>query len=73
MKKTKEINTELFDQYINSSGYKISYIVDRLGISRQAFDNKRKGKMAFRASEVFVLCTLFNISDEETKNKIFYP
>ena len=66
-------NTDLLDEYIEKSGLKIGFIVDKLGISRQAFDKKRKGKAAFRASEVFVLCNLLNISNEDDKNKIFYP
>ena len=73
MSKNKILDAELFDKYLDASGYKIGYIVDSLGISRQAFDKKRKGFVAFRTSEVYVLCDLLNITDEELKNKIFYP
>ena len=70
MVKTQDVDTVLLDKYIEDSGLKVGYITDSLGISRQAFDKKRKGKVAFRASEVFVLCALLKIPDAE-KPKIF--
>ena len=73
MSKSKILDTELFDKYMNDSGYKVSYIVERLGISREAFNRKRKGSIPFRESEIFVLCTLLNITDNEEKSKIFFP
>lgn len=66
------IATQLLDVYIEKSGLKISFIVEKLGISRNAFDKKRKGITPFRVSEVYVLCDLLHISDED-KGKIFYP
>lgn len=73
MVKTQNIDTELLDKAIEDSGLKVSYIVDTLGISRQAFDKKRKGDYAFRKSEVYVLCDLLRISDDALKTKIFFP
>ena len=73
MNKNKVTDSELLDAYIESSGLKIGQIVEELGISRQAFHKKRKGETAFRSSEVFVLCNLLNITDLDTRNKIFYP
>ena len=70
MVKTQDVDTVLLDKYIEDSGLRISFITDTLGISRQAFDKKRKGKVSFRASEVFVLCTLLKIPELE-KPKIF--
>lgn len=72
MVKTNNINTELLDKYIDGSGYKVGYLSDTLGISRQAFDKKRRGVNAFRASEVYVLCDLLKITDDSEKQKIFY-
>lgn len=66
------VNTQMLDDAINESGLKISFIVDKLGISRQAFDKKRKGLTPFRASEVYVICDLCNIGDA-AKPKIFLP
>lgn len=66
------IDSDLLEEKLDNSIYKIEYIVKELGISRQAFDKKRKGKVAFRASEVYVLCDLLNINTEE-RNNIFCP
>lgn len=71
--KTHNIDTELLDQYIKNSGLRITYIHETLGITRQAFDKKRKGVVAFRQSEVYVLCDLLRITDAAEKAKIFYP
>ena len=66
------IATQLLDYYIEQSGLKISFIVEKLGISRNGFDKKRKGLIPFRVSEVYVLCDLLHIPNDE-KPKIFYP
>ena len=58
------------DKYIKDSGLRIDFIVNTLGISRQAFDKKRKGLISFRAPEVYVLCDLLKIPLDE-KPKIF--
>ena len=72
MVKTQNIDTQLLDDYIRNSGLRISYICDQLGISRQAFDKKRKGSSAFRQSEVYVMCDLLRITDPVEKTKIFF-
>jgi len=68
--KTQNVDTALLDEYITKSGLRMQFIVDNLGISRQAFDKKRKGINAFRGSEVYVLCDLLRIPDD-VKPKIF--
>lgn len=73
MLKTQNIDVELLEDYIKKSGLRIGFICHQLGISRQMFDRKRKGKNSFRQSEVYVLCDLLKISDDATKVKIFYP
>lgn len=70
MVRTQDVDTELLDKYIANSGYRVGYIVETLGISRQAFDRKRKGYISFRAPEVYVLCDLLKIPDD-IKPKIF--
>lgn len=70
MVKTQDVDTELLNQYIRDSGLRIGFICEILGISRQAFDMKRKGNISFTAPEVYVLCDLLNISSD-TKPKIF--
>lgn len=72
MVKTSRINTEMLDDAIDASGLKMGYITDKLGISRQAFDRKRKGLIAFRQSEVYVLCDLLRL-DGAKGGEIFFP
>jgi len=72
MVKTTNISTDLLDESINQSGLKVGFIVDKLGISRQAFDRKRKGEIAFRQSEVYVLCDLLKLDASKGK-EIFFP
>lgn len=67
------VDTQLLDEKIDDSGLRIGFIVEKLGLSRQGFDKKRKGKTPFRTSEVYVLCDLLKISDGDEKTKIFYP
>ena len=70
MVRTQDVDSAMLDEYIKKSGLRIDFIVNTLGISRQAFDRKRKGKMSFRAPEVYVLCDLLKIP-EDIKPKIF--
>lgn len=70
MVKTQNVDSKLLDAYIQKSGIKISFITEQLGISRQAFDMKRKNVNSFRASEVYVLCDILKISPED-KERIF--
>ena len=66
------VNTQLLDEKIKASGLRVGFIVDKIGISRQAFDKKRKGKTSFRVAEIYVISDLLNLNDE-SKMKIFYP
>ena len=70
MVKTQYVDTSLLNEYIKNSGMKIGNIAENLGISRQAFDAKRNGRIAFRASEVYVVCDLLRIPADE-RPKIF--
>lgn len=68
--KAQNVDTQLLNEYIDKSGYKLGFIIDQLGISRQAFDKKMKNINQFRASEVYVLCDLLKINEDD-KHKIF--
>lgn len=72
MAKPLDVDTALLDEYIEKSGLKIGYIIDILGMSRTAFDKKRRGILSFRAPEVYVLCDILKIP-EDIKPKIFLP
>ncbi len=66
------VNTLLLDKKISESGLKIDYIVQTLGISRQAFAKKRSNDIPFRAAEIYVICDLLNIRDAAEKKDIFF-
>lgn len=70
MVRTQDVDTELLNEYIEKSGLRTGFIVEKLGLSRQGFDKKRKGIISFSGSEVYVLCDLLRIP-EEVKPKIF--
>lgn len=67
------VNTELLDKKIDESGLKVSFLIEKLGISHNGFYKKKNGEIPFRASEVYVLCDLLKISDEAEKKLIFMP
>lgn len=70
MVKTQHVDTEKLKMYIKMSGLRIQFICDTLGISRQAFNKKCKGEIAFRAAEIYVICDLCKIPRTE-QPKIF--
>ena len=72
MVKTRHIDREKLEEAIQKSGYRPGYIIEQLGISKQGFHNKKIGKTAFRQSEVYVLCSLLGLSDQD-KIDIFFP
>lgn len=72
MAMVQNVDTDELDKAIEKSGLRISHIVEQIGISRQAFDKKRKGLNKFRKSEVYVICDLLRL-DEAGKNRIFLP
>lgn len=65
------VNTQLLDMKIEESGLRIGYIIEKIGLSRNGFDKKRKGKTPFRIAEIYVLCDLLRLSDSE-KSEIFF-
>lgn len=65
------LNVQLLDEKIEQSGFKVGHLVDTLGLSRQGFDKKRKGKTPFRKAEIYVLSDLLGLTETE-KNQIFF-
>lgn len=55
------VNTELLNQYIKSSGYKVSHICSTLGVSADAFNKKRRNILSFTSSEADKLRILLGI------------
>ncbi len=70
--KSLYVDRELLNEKIQASGLKISFLCEKLALSRTAFWKKANGTTPFKVPEVFVLCTLLVISDED-RVKIFYP
>lgn len=65
------VNTQLLDKAIDESGLYLKFIIDKLGISRNGFDKKRKGQIKFRKAEIYVLKDILRLSDTEEKAIFF--
>lgn len=66
--KTSLINSELLDAKIEESGLRISFIIEKLGISGTAFYKKKNGEIPFRAAEIYVLRDLLRLSDADVES-----
>lgn len=64
-------NTSLLEEFIEKSGYKKSFIISKLGISRYGFALKCTNKSEFKASEIEVLCNLLKIGNKDRMNIFF--
>ena len=67
------VNTEMLDEKITASGLKVDFIIDKLGLSPNGFYKKKNGKTPFRIAEVYVLCDLLHITDQNERDQIFLP
>lgn len=65
------VDEQLLDMAIQRSGFTIKHLVKTLGMSRTAFDKKRKGLIPFRVPEIYVLSDMLGLSESE-KIDIFY-
>lgn len=65
-------NTLLLENLIKESGYKYSFLAEKLGISYQAFRNKIDNKSEFLPTQIEKLCDLLSINSLELKNDIFF-
>lgn len=72
MVKTQNVDIDRLNEAIEKSGLKSSFISKTLGVTPQAFNSKRRGKTAFRQSEVYVMTDLLKLSREESM-QIFFP
>ena len=64
-------NLELLQQYIRNSGLKMSYISEKMGISRYTLHLKLTNESEFKTSEMNTLCNILGISDSD-KLAIFF-
>jgi hypothetical protein len=64
-------NTELLRKKIDDSGYKLTFIAKQLGITYQGFLKKTNNETEFKATEIQILKTLLNLTDDE-RDCIFF-
>lgn len=65
------VNTTLLKKYIKKSGYKMGYLADQLGISRNGLTMKRDGVHPFTAPEAIKLCGILGIDTFSEMQQIF--
>lgn len=64
-------DTELLRERIEQSGYKMSFIAQKLKLSYQGLLNKISNKSEFKASEIQALSDLLSLSNKD-KSRIFF-
>lgn len=57
---------------IDQSGYKISFLASKLGITPQGLHLKLNNTNQFKAAEIKTLCELLNIVDADEMKAIFF-
>jgi len=57
---------------IDKSGYKISFIAEKLGLTPQGLYLKLNNTNEFKATEIQILCKLLGITDPEEMKEIFF-
>ncbi len=65
-------DTKALMQIIKKSGYKYTFIAEKLGLSYQALRNKIVNKTEFLPTEIETLCNLLGMTDIKQKNDIFF-
>lgn len=64
-------NTELLLNIIKENGLKITWIADKMGISRVSLSNKVNNKTPFNQYEIASITDILHLS-VKTKNAIFF-
>ena len=65
------VNLDLLRDYIRKSGLRISFICDRLGLSRESFRLKMNGTREFKVSEMKTLCDVLELAPD-VRDAIFF-
>lgn len=65
-------NTELLQEKINTSGLKVGFIADYVGISRQLLWKKVNNKTPFNQYEIEKMCEVLRITSLKEKEAIFF-
>jgi len=64
-------NTVLLRKKIESMGIKLTFVAERLGISKQALDRKLKDGTDFKAYQMIILKDLLRLSNKEARDIFF--
>ena len=64
-------NTELLQEKLNNSGYKMTFVAKELGITYQALLNKLNNKSHFKVDEAKTLGILLHLTGAEV-DRIFF-
>lgn len=59
------MNYELLRAYIRDSGIKVSYLADKIGMTRQSLHAKLNGNRTFTQSEIMALKIALHMNDED--------
>lgn len=65
------MDIDYLNEVIAASGKTIKSIALKMGLSRQSLYLKMNGKREFKASEVYKLCEILRLTNEE-KERIFF-
>lgn len=65
-------NTTLLEKLIKDSGLKLSFIAEKLGITRHGLYKKIKGHTQFIGPEIKVLCELLNLQEWAEIKPVFF-
>ena len=65
------VNLDLLRENKKKSGLRISFICDRLGLSREAFRLKMNGTREFKVSEMKTLCDVLELTPD-VRDAIFF-
>ena len=64
-------NTKLLEKVINESGYKKSFLAEKLKITPYALALKIRNETEFKASQIDIMCQLLDI-DVDARMNIFF-
>ena len=65
-------DTEKLKEKIRASGYKIGFIAEQMGLSRQGLYHKINDRHEFTTGEVQKLCNILGIDSLEERSEIFF-
>lgn len=65
-------NTEMLRNLISKSGFKLEYLAEKCGITRQSLSNKITNRNLFTAKEIEILCRELKVNTLTDKERIFF-